>query len=93
MRGHSGSVWGAVFSPDGRRLVTGGSTLKDAVKVWDVATQRELLCLPAEGKFFAEVSFSPDGDTLQAASFSGWAHFWRAPSWREIEDWENRTSP
>jgi WD40 repeat protein len=83
-RGHSG-VWGAAFSPDGRRLATGGADAREAVKLWDLATQRELLSLPAEGQFFLHVAFSPDGSTLMATSFAGIAHLWRAPSWAEIE--------
>ena len=83
--GHLGYAWGAAFSPDGRRLATGGTGTNDAVKLWDLATQRELLALPAEGDFFLQVAFSPDGATLMATSFMGEAHLWQAPSWAEIE--------
>ena len=83
--GHSLTAWGAVFSSDGRRLLTAGRNPKDAVKLWDLATQSELIVLPAEGQIFYDVGFSPDGNTLVASSFGGVAHFWRAPSWAEIE--------
>jgi WD40 repeat protein len=91
--GDSYSVWGVAFSPDGRRLVTGGSSVSGAVRLWDVVTQRELLSLPQEGTFFLDVSFSPDGSMLQATSFSGVAHLWRAPSWEEIKAAEKRQMP
>ncbi len=90
LRGHLGSVWGAAFSPDGRRLATGGSGAEDAVKLWDLATQREILSLQGEGEFFFHVAFSPDGSTVMATSFTGVAHFWRAPSWKEIEAVEKK---
>jgi hypothetical protein len=35
-------------------------------------------------------AFSPDDSTLAATSFSGIAHFWHAPSWKEIEAAEKR---
>jgi WD40 repeat protein len=73
-----------VFSPDGRRLATGGSRTKDAVKLWDLAAHRELLSLSGEGKWFLHLAFSPDGSTLAATSLSGVAHVWRAPSWETI---------
>jgi WD40 repeat protein len=86
LRGHVGAVGGAALSSDGRRLATGGSDARDAVRLWDLATHRELLSLQGEGELlFAPVAFSPDGSTLMAASFAGIAHLWRAPSWVEIE--------
>jgi len=85
MRGHTGGVWGAAFSPDGRRLATGGFTSRDAVKLWDLAAHRELLSLQGEGLDFSHLTFSPDGSTLAATSIGGIAHLWQAPSWEEIE--------
>jgi WD40 repeat protein len=85
LRGHLGGVWSVGLSPDGRRAVTGGSSPRDAVKLWDLVAHRELLTLQAEGQHFMHVDFSPDGSTLAALSFDGVAHLWRAPSWEEIE--------
>jgi WD40 repeat protein len=85
LRGHLGPVGGAAFSPDGRRLAAGGTDAREAVKLWDLATQRELLSLQGEGEYFVRVAFSPDRNTLAAVSFDGIAHLWRAPSWAEIE--------
>jgi WD40 repeat protein len=94
LRGHSGFVYGATFTLDSRRLATGGITAKEAVKLWDTAAQRQLLTLPAEGQFFGNLAFSPDGTVLVAMSFNGVPHLWRAPSWAEIEVAEKgRVSP
>ncbi len=43
LEAHSGNVWTAQFSSDGRLLVSAG---EDAVRVWDLATRRELKILP-----------------------------------------------
>ena len=79
-----------VFSPDGRRLIASGTSPKDVVKLWDVETGRDLATLPGEPGWYARIGFSPDGNTLFAASLEGTALLWRAPSWEEIEAAENR---
>ena len=78
------------FSPDGRRLATGG-TGRDAVKLWDLATYRELVTLPGQGEMFQYVIFSPNGNWLAARSWEGQLHLWHAPSWAEIEAAEKQT--
>jgi WD40 repeat protein len=66
-------------------LATGGLSERDAVKLWDQVTHRELLTLQGAGQYFVNLTFSPDGNTLAAVSLDGMAHLWRAPSWAEIE--------
>jgi WD40 repeat protein len=85
LRGHFAAC-SAAFSPDGRRLATGGGLAKDAVKLWDIATRREILTLQTQGDgdTFFQIACSPDESTLAATSFTGVAHLWRAPSWEEI---------
>ena len=85
LSGHVNSVLGVAFSPDGRRLASGGGTFRDAVKLWDPSSQRELLSLQADGVFFMQLAWSPDGNTLTATALNGLAHFWRAPPWEEIK--------
>src|SRR6266699_2722745 len=48
--------WTFAFSPDGRRLVTGGNDTK--LRLWDVVSGRELPALPGSGPPFV---FSADG--------------------------------
>jgi WD40 repeat protein len=83
-------VYSVAFSPDGRRLATGGGSSRDAVKLWDLVAHRELLSLPVEGTFFMGVAFSPDGSTLAATSLDGHAHLWRARRGEEIETAERK---
>ena len=84
LRGHQ-AAYSAAFSPGGRRLATGGLGTKDAVILWDIATQREILTLEGDGDSFFQVACSPDESTLAATSFTGVTHLWRAPAWAEIE--------
>ncbi len=75
-----------VFSPDGRRLATAGSSSGDLFRLWDVASRRCLLTLPAaDRRFYTRLGFSPDGTTLLATSLEGSLLLWRTPSWDEIK--------
>jgi WD40 repeat protein len=74
---------GALFSPDGRRVVavTSGA---DAVRFWDPLSGEQVLSLPVPGEKPGLPAFSPDGNMLGAMA-AGTLHLWRAPSWAEIE--------
>jgi WD40 repeat protein/tRNA A-37 threonylcarbamoyl transferase component Bud32 len=63
---HARKVTGIDFSPDGRRLVTGG--MDGMVRVWDARTSRELLALRGRDPFVGPVAFSADGRLLVAAT-------------------------
>ena len=81
----------ATFSPDGTRVATGGSPF-DPVKVWDLATQQELMTLHVEGHSFSHVAFTPDGNAILAIGGSGSLHLWRVPTLDEIEVLEDQQS-
>jgi WD40 repeat protein len=84
--GHMNAAFGVGFSPDCRRLATGGTSDRDAVKLWDLATYRELVTLPGRGNIFMNLAFSRDGNWVVARDqLGGQLHLWRAPSWAEID--------
>jgi WD40 repeat protein/serine/threonine protein kinase len=64
-KGPSGLARGLVFSPDGKRLVSGGNK---GLKVWDAQTGQELLVLKSASRF---VGFSPDGHRLAGITSDG----------------------
>jgi WD40 repeat protein len=80
LHGHLNAAFGIAFSPDGRRLIStsGGN---EAVKIWDVGTQQELLTLPGRGSFLHQASWSADGNTIIVGQ--PW-QAWSSPSWIEI---------
>ena len=61
-----------------------GSTGFEAIAIWDPESRERVLTLPARAPIMAPVEFSPDGNVLVGRS-GDTLHFWRAPSWAEIE--------
>jgi WD40 repeat protein/predicted Ser/Thr protein kinase len=83
----SRSVNCLAFSPDGARIATGddskGNSSPDpAVRVWDVATGKQLQALPLDHNVLAVV-YSPDGKRL-AASCGATVRVWDAASGKEV---------
>jgi eukaryotic-like serine/threonine-protein kinase len=83
LKGHLRAVYALAMSPDGRRLATAG-TAADAVKLWNLQAQHELITLNAEGAVFNHLVFSPDGNILIGLDNTRHVHIWHAPSWEEI---------
>jgi WD40 repeat protein len=88
-RAYRNALHDLLFSPDSRRLLASGTGRNDVIKLWDVETGRDVATLPGVPGWYAHISFSPDGQTLFAASIEGTALLWRAPSFEEIEAAEN----
>jgi WD40 repeat protein/serine/threonine protein kinase len=78
--GHLQGVWSVAFSPDGKTLASTGSDC--TLKLWNVATQQELMSMIQLGSRPLGVRFSPDGQIL-AWSFgfreAGGVRLFRAP--------------
>ena len=93
LEGFLNAVFSVSFSPNGRRLATGGTNPNDALKLWDVDGWQEVLTLKVEegeGSQFVSSAFSPDGNTVGTMSINGFLHLWQAPSWEEIDTAEAR---
>ena len=78
LSGFLGGMFSACFSPDSRRLAIGSSGL-EAIRIFDVASQRELITLDAMGTVYHTARFSPDGRLLGASNVQGTLTLWRTP--------------
>jgi serine/threonine protein kinase len=66
LTGHSGQVYSLAYSPDGRYLASGS---KDrTIKIWEVATGKELRTLTGHSGVVLSVAYSPDGRYLASGS-------------------------
>jgi WD40 repeat protein len=76
LRGHSGSIYGLAFTPEGKRLAS--ASMDRTVKVWDVAQREELLTLVGHQGRVNSVAFSADGQRLVSAGHDKTARVWDA---------------
>ncbi|MBV9491355.1 MAG: tetratricopeptide repeat protein, partial [Verrucomicrobia bacterium] len=83
---HTGVIWDAAFSPDGRRLLT--LSADRTMRLWDVGTGRSIFALD-ENKSYTAAAFSADGLRL-ATVLNDQVKVWDAALFtadRKARDW------
>jgi WD40 repeat protein len=68
-------VWSVVYSPDGRYLASG--SWDKTIKIWEVATGKELRTLTGHSQTVFSVVYSPDGRYLASGSADKTIKIWR----------------
>ena len=76
--GHSSSVTGCAYSPDGRRLVS--ASFDSTMRVWDAVSGECLVVLNGHGDWVNSCAYSPDGLRLASASWDNTLRIWDAES-------------
>jgi WD40 repeat protein len=66
LKGHTGWLTRAAYSPDGRSLLSGG--VDGTARLWDTATERLLHTLQAHAGTVHDVASSPDGARVATAA-------------------------
>lgn len=80
--GQRGQVTSVVFSPDGKRLVTGGEDR--TVRMWDVSSRRELATFDGHTAEVLTVAISPDGGTIASGSVDRTLRLWDVATSRGV---------
>jgi len=76
LRGHTGPILAAAYSPDGRQIVT--ASADRTAKVWDAAGATDLLTLTGHGAPIRSVAFFDDGQRIVTGSWDRTARVWEA---------------
>ena len=81
-RGPASEVWSAAFSPDGKKIVTGGRDFM--VTLWDATSGQKTLTLArASTGMVLSVAFSPNGKTIVSGSMDKTLRVWDSASGQE----------
>ncbi len=84
LNGHTDSVWGVRWSPDGKQLAS--SANDGTVKIWDGVTGKKLKTLFGHDNnhYVSGVTWSPDGEHLTAGGWDRTVRVWNTVSGKEL---------
>jgi WD40 repeat protein len=80
--GHTSGVRSVAVSPDGRTLISGSDD--HTLKLWDVASGREMRTFKGHDDYVRSVAFSPDGHTIASGGDDKTIKLWDVASGRVL---------
>ncbi|MRR15628.1 MAG: hypothetical protein EG826_04120 [Deltaproteobacteria bacterium] len=87
--GHASSIQSVAVSPDGRQAISG--SFDHVMKLWDVASGREVRTLTGHTGKVASIVFSPDGKHVLSGSADKTVRLWDAASGKTLRTFEGHT--
>jgi WD40 repeat protein len=84
--GHAGPVHWVAFSPDGKLAASASGYAQgdQTVRLWEVATGRQVRCLVGHTNQVMSVAFSPDGRRLLSGGWDRTVRLWEVETGREL---------
>jgi WD40 repeat protein/serine/threonine protein kinase len=90
--GHTGHIFSVAFSPDGRHALSGARDPDKTLRLWDVATGRELHCFRGHTNTVRTVAFSPDGLRVLSGSWDKTVRLWNVATGKELQCFVGHTA-
>src|SRR5208282_6228295 len=89
-QGHTGVVWSAVFSPDGRRVLTASDD--KGARLWEAESGKLLAAFQGHTSWVNSAVFSPDGRRVLTASLDKTARLWEPESGKLLATFQGHTA-
>lgn len=83
LKGHKGDVLTVRFSPDGKKIVSGGKD--NTVIIWDIATEKIIFALKGHTNDVTAVSFSQNGDYIVSGGRDNLLNVWDVKTGENIQ--------
>src|SRR5258708_2257318 len=91
LTGHTSAVECAVFSRDGKRILSGGDDR--TLRLWDTDSGKEIHAYPGHEHSVKSVAISPDGKQLLSGGSDATVRVWDADAVKELKVFRKHTEP
>ncbi|MFL5244097.1 MAG: WD40 repeat domain-containing protein [Gemmataceae bacterium] len=89
LSGHKDVIFGLAFSPDGKTLASSG--YDRLIKLWDVATGKEIMTLKDHSDTVYGLAFSPDGKMLASGAADRAVKIWEVATAKRLHTLSDST--